>query len=285
MLQSFKALGWGALGLVAFVGLFSVIQFPLHAAHLPNPVPYLLLIPIELGLYCLIVRLTERRPVRELAAGSAVPQSFLGFAAGIIIFSIAIAVPALIGHYRVLGHGALILLLVPLPMWIATGMAEELIFRGFIFRVIQKVGGTWPAVGISALVFGAMHAANPGATLLSSASIALQAGVLLALAYAVTQQLWLPIGIHVGWNFAEGTLYGTAVSGNTISASFLHGVLSGPAMLTGGRFGIENSIEANVVCLLAAALLTVLAVRNRRIIPFKRERRALLLSAVAAPRA
>jgi membrane protease YdiL (CAAX protease family) len=53
-----------------------------------------------------------------------------------------------------------------------------------------------------------------------------EAGILLGLAYTVTGRLWLPIGIHTGWNFAEGTIFGTGVSGGTTQASFLHGVLT-----------------------------------------------------------
>ena len=93
---------------------------------------------------------------------------------------------------------------------------------------------------------------NPGATIRSSVAIALEAGVLLGAAYAATQRLWLPIGLHAGWNFTEGSLFGMTLSGNTMGVGLLRGSLSGPQILTGGAFGPEASIVAVMVCLVAA---------------------------------
>jgi hypothetical protein len=86
--------------------------------------------------------------------------------------------------------------------------------------------------------------------------------VLLAVAYTVTERLWLPIGIHAGWNFAEGTIFGTGVSGTAVHASLLHGALRGPALVTGGSFGPEASIAAIAVCICASVALYLLAVRR-----------------------
>jgi hypothetical protein len=86
----------------------------------------------------------------------------------------------------------------------------------------------------------------------SSLAIALEAGVLLDTAYAATTRLWLPIGLHVGWNFTEGSLFGMSVSGGAMSGGLLQGSLSGPRILTGGQFGPEASIVAVLVCLAAA---------------------------------
>jgi hypothetical protein len=123
------------------------------------------------------------------------------------------------------------------------------------------------ALAISALFFGLAHAANPGATLFSSVAIAIEAGVLLALAFALTGRLWLAIGIHTGWNVAEGTIFGVAVSGTGAHpASVLHGALSGPALLSGGSFGPEASVAAIVVCVLASAALYVLEVKKAPVV-------------------
>jgi hypothetical protein len=81
----------------------------------------------------------------------------------------------------------------------------------------------------------------------------LEAGVLLGAAYVVTGRLWLPIGLHIGWNFTKGSVYGMQISGNTADTGLLHGSLTGPRLLTGGAFGPEASIVAVVLCLLVAA--------------------------------
>jgi hypothetical protein len=136
-----------------------------------------------------------------------------------------------------------------------------MVFRGVVFRLFEEGFGTTVAVLISGALFGAIHAGNPGATLASSAAIAVEAGVLLAAAYALTRSLWVPIGLHFAWNFTEGGIFGAAVSGGKIH-SILVFPLHGPDYLTGGAFGPEASIVAVGVCLTAAIVMLVLAAQR-----------------------
>ena len=92
---------------------------------------------------------------------------------------------------------------------------------------------------------------------MSTVAVGLEAGLLLGLAYALTDHLWLPIGLHAGWNLAEGTIFGTQVSGHEATDAMLHGILTGPPALTGGSFGPEASYVAIVVCVAASAVLAV----------------------------
>jgi membrane protease YdiL (CAAX protease family) len=135
----------------------------------------------------------------------------------------------------------------PFAMALSSGFYEELLLRGILFRIIERPLGTWISLTISALVFGAGHLANPGATLFTSAAIAVEAGVLLAGAYMMTRRLWVPIGIHFGWNFAQGGIFGIAVSGNPV-VGWLTTSLEGPKLLSGGSFGAEASIVAVTLC-------------------------------------
>jgi hypothetical protein len=103
--------------------------------------------------------------------------------------------------------------------------------------------------------FGFAHLANPHGTVLAAVAIALEAGILLAAAYLNGRALWLPIGIHAGWNFTQGGIFGVAVSGGKVEG-WLHGKLTGPWWLSGDEFGAEASVVAVVVCLsLAIPLL------------------------------
>jgi membrane protease YdiL (CAAX protease family) len=123
------------------------------------------------------------------------------------------------------------------------------------------MAGTLVALVVSAAIFGLLHAANPGASLVSSASIALEAGVLLGLAYALTRSLWLPIGLHFGWNFTEGGIFGAAVSGGQ-SHGLVKAAVVGPDLLTGGAFGPEASVVAVVLSLVVSAAMGWLVVRR-----------------------
>ena len=85
--------------------------------------------------------------------------------------------------------------------------------------------------------------------------------MLLGACYALTRNLWFPMGVHLGWNFAEGGTFGAAVSGHP-EPGILKAPLSGPAALTGGAFGPEASPAAIAVCLAAAFLLLLAAARR-----------------------
>src|SRR6185312_21790 len=118
----------------------------------------------------------------------------------------------------------------------AAAVTEELLFRGVLFRIVEERFGTWVALTSTGVVFGAQHLSNAHATVWGAIAIALEAGGMLAAAYAATRNLWVPIGLHFAWNFAEGGIFGTDVSGQSGAGGLLHGELSGPAPLTGGEF-------------------------------------------------
>jgi membrane protease YdiL (CAAX protease family) len=212
-------------------------------------------------LYRLLVWWTERRPANEIQI-SRLPGGVLGGAIiGVGLFCAVYAVLWAYGVavYRGLGTADGIALAVSLSL--LAGVGEEIIFRGVVFRLFEEGFGTTVAVLFSGALFGLIHAGNPGATLASSAAIALEAGILLAAAYAWTRSLWLPIGLHFGWNFTEGGIFGASVSGGT-SKGLFHVPLNGPAYLTGGEFGPEASVAAVGVCLVAALILLVFVARR-----------------------
>jgi hypothetical protein len=152
-------------------------------------------------------------------------------------------------------------------MSVLSGVGEELLFRGALFRIVEERWGTLVALLTSAAFFGAIHGGNPGATALSSIAIALEAGLLLALAYAATRTLWLPIGLHFAWNFTEGGIFSTQVSGGVVQGLFAT-KLTGDRLLTGGSFGPEASIVAVAICLIAALFFLVITLRRAQWRPF-----------------
>jgi hypothetical protein len=93
-------------------------------------------------------------------------------------------------------------------------------------------------------------------------AIALEAGVLLGAAFVVTRNLWFPIALHFAWNFCEGPIFGTQVSGGVLTTSLFTSHVSGPVWLTGGRFGPEAGVPAIVIGLIASVALLVHAARN-----------------------
>jgi len=217
--------------------------------------------------YLLLVRLVERRPIIELAPRRLLPDGAVGTAAGLLLFSAVVGVLYLLGSYHVTGTN-------PDAPWVpallmvglGAGIGEEIICRGVLFRIVEEGLGSWWALLVSALFFGAAHVGNPGATLWSSAAIAIEAGLLFGMIYHLTRSLPLCMGLHAAWNFAQGTIYGIPVSG-TPADGWLVSTRSGPDWLSGGVFGAEASVVALGLCSLCTLALLVIALRRGSIVP------------------
>lgn len=139
-------------------------------------------------------------------------------------------------------------------MFFGVAVGEEIIFRGVLFKWIDKRWGLWVALIVSGLVFGFVHLTNDNATIWSSLAISIEAGLLLGAAYKWSGSLWLPIGIHWAWNYTQGNIFGFAVSGTDAGGTLLQVVPDGPDIITGGAFGAEASIISVVLGLVLTAL-------------------------------
>ena len=213
--------------------------------------------------YCAYVRAVERRRVTELDRRGAVRELVAGLVLGAAFFAVTIGILAVLGVYRIVGQRELAIVVAPLVGAIGTAVIEEIVFRGIVFRIVEGALGTWIAFAVSSLLFGFLHLVNPQATLQGAAAIVVEAGVMLAAAYVLTRRLWLPIGIHAGWNFTQGGVFGVSVSGFRSTGVF-DGALTGPEWLSGGSFGAEASIVAVVLGAALGATLAVLALRRGR---------------------
>lgn len=214
-----------------------------------------------LFVYWRFVRWIEHRRVDELKASRAPANLIAGAALGIGLFAAVIAALSFTGTAHVGPFDAHQSLIRTGNMAVLSGIGEELIFRGVVFRIFEEMFGSLTALIVSAAFFGLTHLGNAHATLTSAAAIALEAGILLGVCYMAVRNLWLPMGLHFGWNFAEGGIFGTAVSGNAFKGLFTT-TMSGPELLTGGAFGPEASVVAVAIC--GAAALAILALALRR---------------------
>ncbi|WP_169953020.1 CPBP family intramembrane glutamic endopeptidase [Microbispora sp. H11081] len=220
------------------------------------------------------VRWSERRTPVEVAGEGAVAAVGRGLLIGAGMFAAVIVNIAFLGGYRVDGLGSVAGAAGLLGFMVAAAVTEELIFRGVLFRIVEQWAGTWISLTLTGLVFGLMHLANQHASLWGAIAVAIEAGGMLAAAYAATRTLWLPIGLHFGWNFAAAGIFSTEVSGNGATQGLLNGVTSGPALLTGGDFGPEASPYAVVVGLLLTVAFLWLAHRRGNLVPMRRGARA-----------
>lgn len=216
--------------------------------------------------YKLIIRRMGAHPHDDYQDPKALSHLALGLAAGLIVFSVAVAIAALLGVYQVTGMGDFSDLFPALvgPALFAA-VSEELVFRGILFRWIEEFGGSWIALLVTSAFFGASHLLNPNASAIAAVGIAFEAGVMLGAAYMLTRSLWLPMGIHAAWNFAQGEIFDIPVSGSRV-----HGILvarlTGDPLLTGNGFGLEASLIAMVVATLFGLWLLWLAIKRGQLV-------------------
>jgi membrane protease YdiL (CAAX protease family) len=156
-----------------------------------------------------------------------------------------------VSFMSVLTAGSLALILLE---HILVGYWEELVFRGYLFQNMIEGMGLTLAILISCILYGLIHAANPNAGLLSSLII-VGFGFLRIYGYLSTKLLWLSIGMHIGWNFFQGPVFGFAASGHDSATLLNHRFLSEKEYLTGGAFGPEGSIL--ILPILVGALLAM----------------------------
>lgn len=204
---------------------------------------------IALGAYALLVRLGEGRSPREIAIKPALGQLLIGLVLGLAMFAMVMAAMVAFGLYDVAFVG-------PAPAWRAAGLAieagvvEELMIRGVVLRLLWRAFGPVPAFLVSAALFGAGHLPNSASSIFAALCIAVEAGGMLGAFYALTGRLWVPIGVHMAWNFSQGYLFGAAVSGGDLGPAIARSTAQ-PGVsewLTGGAFGPEGSLPALLVC-------------------------------------
>ena len=252
-LRWLRSLGWGALLFVAFIFVYALVSKVGEPAQGASGTPLVvlqvaLLSALGLALYAGLVRLAEARWPSELNLGQAAPELLTGLVVGTAMLSAVVAALLLFGLYDISGPRAS-------SPWnmvsvgVVSGFMEELIFRAIVLRLLMRAFGIWPALGLSAALFGALHLANPNATPIAAIAIAVEAGLMLASFYLLTGRLWVSIGVHAAWNFSQGWIWGARVSGIPVEESlYLSAPKAGaPDWLSGGDFGPEASVPAMVI--------------------------------------
>ena len=219
----------------------------------------------ELAIFAAIVllfRLLYKRPLSQMGLSM---KGFAGdFIAGVIMGAVCISAVALatiaLGYGKARWVGFTMdntrYIILNCVLHLTVGLAEETLARGYLMTAFKTTRQKWLIVASSGIIFGLLHLGNPGVTLFSVINIAL-IGFAFAFMFVKRGNIWMPVGFHFIWNFLQGSLYGSAVSGGE-AVSLIHLTQEGPDLFTGGDFGFEGGIFTTIVtilCTLAVLLL------------------------------
>jgi len=71
----------------------------------------------------------------------------------------------------------------------------------------------------------------------------------------------------MAWNYTQSAIFSGAVSGNEAAPGLIRSTIKGPDLLTGGRFGVESSVLALLLCTTTGIVMLVMAVKRGRVVP------------------
>jgi membrane protease YdiL (CAAX protease family) len=252
--------------LVAGIGQAIGTSLPLHSSLQRMLVRNGLILALVLLTYKLAITRLGEHPRDDLSGKRALPDLGIGMLIGFLIMALSVGAAAIADVYNITGSGDSSQLVHELvASAIMPAFLEEIFFRGILFRWLEEFGGSFVALVLTSAMFGAAHLLNPNATAVAAFGIAIEAGVLLGGAYMLTRSLWLPIGLHAAWNFTQGEVFDVPVSGLP-EHGLVQAQLSGPALLSGGGFGLEASIFAMIIATAAGVWLVWLAVKRGELV-------------------
>lgn len=237
------------------VAIATSFVFPLVADLRPTDLRFLTVVSIPQVVATVLVtwvfvRLVDQRPIETLGlarCGSWLRELSFGVLLGLVLTGLVFLISLALDWTDITGSlfsssagriaGVVVQTLIVMS---AIAVAEEVAVRGYLLQTLRRGYGAVSAIVVSSLLFGLLHLMNPGAGL-SAFWGTLAAGVVLGYSYLATERLWLPIGLHFGWNFALGPIFGFPVSGIEMPGWVMLDS-PGPALWIGGRFGPEAGL-------------------------------------------
>ena len=130
----------------------------------------------------------------------------------------------------------------------AGSAAEEILFRGYGFQILMAAVGPFAAIVPVGVLFGLLHTGNPNVLWFGIVNTA-GFGILFGYAFLRSRDLWLPIGLHFGWNFTL-PLFGVNVSGLKMEMTGHRMVWTAGVWWSGGDYGPEASVLTSAVLIL-----------------------------------
>ncbi len=240
-----------ALAFVCWLGVGLLLRPPSLISPL-TAIAFAIVLVINVSIFFAMSLALDRstRPMAYIGFPTDVPVVRLivaGFVFGAAMVSVAVLIMAAGGSlsFRWRMDGAMLQAAVlQLMLFPIAALHEEVLFRGYPFQRLTESIGAWPAVIVVSALFAVPHLFNPYSTMFAAFNTA-AVGALLAAAYLFTRSLWLPWGIHWGWNLVLAVVYGLSVSGFDTDGP-VDGSVVGPGWLTGGAYGIEGGASGSM---------------------------------------
>ncbi|MGM9475031.1 lysostaphin resistance A-like protein [Pedobacter sp. GSP4] len=138
-------------------------------------------------------------------------------------------------------------------IFVIGALTEEILTRGYVLRYLMQKKNKYWALVLSSILFALFHISNDNLSYIAFLNIFLS-GIFLGLFYIYFKSIWFSVSAHFAWNFFQGPVLGSGVSGLK-TESLLKQTLTGPDLITGGAFGYESSVVCTLILILFIFLL------------------------------
>jgi len=216
----------------------------------------------------LLLRMFTDRPLVDLGMRwnrASMENMAIGILGGAGAASLVLAPPLLARAARISGtpqdQPSFSVMVFVVVMLALGAMGEELMMRGYGFQILLATCGTWATIIPVGVVFAWLHTGNPNATWLGIANTA-GFGVLFGYAFVRSRDLWLPAGLHFGWNVTL-PLFGVNVSGLRMKVTGHEMVWSAGSLWSGGDYGPEASVLTSLMMIVLAVYLWKAPIRRQ----------------------
>lgn len=216
--------------------------------------------------YIILFKAYDNRQIGELSGAKFISNAIPGFLTGILLQAIFILIIYAGGSYTVEHVNAASTVITPFAFALTAGFVAEIIMIGIVFRLLEEQTGTFMALIIFIILFAVLHVNAKGASVVSVGATAMQAGLMLPAAYVFSRNLWLPIFIHFGWDFAEPGIFGAVNPSSSLTHGLFTSNIAGNSLLTGGETGPQDSLSSLVLCALLGSMFLLYAKRRNHLV-------------------
>lgn len=215
-----------------------------------------------LSIYYVEKNVTYTKPEASIIAEKwEMHEVFMGLLFGASIMALCVTILLVSGaidlHFMDVGSGLICFFI----SFLFVAIIEELVFRKFIYVQLLRVYKNWTSIILTSLMFSLIHSLNPSIGWTGFVNLFLS-GVIFSQLYVRKRELSSPIGFHFGWNFFQGAIFGSPVSGLKIDGIFALHYESGD-IINGGLFGLEGSIITMAILIVVILLLLFLQACER----------------------
>lgn len=216
--------------------------------------------------YC---KVFEKRKIASmgLRSGNAGTEYLVGALIGVIMYVLAFVIAYASGSVTIKMNpqGFMPIIILFLVGYIVQGAAEELLVRGYFMISVARDYKPWIALIVSSTAFSALHAFNAGVSTIALINIFLF-GIFMGIYVFKRGNIWGACAIHSFWNFAQGNIFGSYVSGNPIAPSvFLMEYDPARVYANGGQFGLEGGVSATIVLVVAIGVSLLMKTKKSEI--------------------